>query len=328
MKEREYLTPVTENFLHSIGVGIESFKLAIEFGLNPVTAFIAGSLHDLGGAIPVQDRIKVAEECGIKLCEEELQYPLLIHAKQGAYLAKNFIGIDNKEIIDSILYHTTCIGGASDFIKIIFLADKIHWDRNGLPPYLYDLREAIKISLNMGCRTFLEWLWNDDEKLVVHPMLKNSYNFYCKNLYSSFEQSIEFSGKFDLDIIQKYYLDKISLEYVKIFTPLLSIVDSFCKDEITEDNFYHQFLSSIISNSSNTISESNFFKIKEYFNINDTIDNFRKGLNIYFAKTEFNIFDTKVLKLIDDNSNNGDENLELGTVISELIDISYRKWNI
>ncbi|EMG33426.1 bis(5'-nucleosyl)-tetraphosphatase (symmetrical) YqeK [Streptococcus anginosus] len=325
MKEREYLTPVTENFLHAIGVGIESFKLAVEYKLNPVVAFIAGSLHDLGGAIPNKDRVKVAESCGLTLCKEEVEFPLLIHAKQGAYLANKLFGIHDNEILDSILYHTTCVENASDMVKIVFLADKIHWDRNGIPPYLDDLKDVLGISLDKSCEIFLEWLWNDNKKLVIHPLLKNSYDYYCRRKSPSSDYFIEYNTELDKNIIVNYSLDKIQNEYIKIFASLLPIVDNYYNGYTAQSDFYNHFLASVISNSSNTIKLFNPLKIEEYIDIEKYSDNFFSNLNIYFAKNEFNISDMNILNLVDDNSNFEISNIDSTKVISYLINKSYGK---
>ena len=71
MKERNFLNPVTENFLHAIGVGKVSYELAKKFDVDPKRAFVAGVLHDLGGAIPDSDRVEVAQLYSIPLFEEE-----------------------------------------------------------------------------------------------------------------------------------------------------------------------------------------------------------------------------------------------------------------
>ncbi|MEQ9810560.1 bis(5'-nucleosyl)-tetraphosphatase (symmetrical) YqeK [Streptococcus jiangjianxini] len=325
MKKREYLTPVSENFLHSIGVGIESFKLALEYNLNPVAAFIAGSLHDLGGAIPNQDRVKIAEMCGITLCKEETEFPLLIHAKQGAYFANKLFGIHDKDILDSILFHTTCVENASDIVKVVFLADKIHWDRDGKPPYLDDLSNSLNISLDMGCKTFLEWLWNDNQKLVIHPLLKSSYNFYCRGKSTLSDYYLEYNTELNKKIISSYFLDKIMNEYKKIFFPLDTIVSSYYNGQITKNDFYNQFIASVISNSSNTIKIFNSIKIDEYIEVPQYEDDFYKNLNIYFAKNEFNIFDTTILNLIDDNSNIDITDVDIKEIVSKLIHVSCRE---
>lgn len=199
MRERGFLTPVTENFLHAIGVGKVAYELAKRFNVDPEAAFIAGSLHDLGGAIPDFDRVEVAELCKIPLFREELEIPMLVHAKQGEFFARNLFGIHDLDILDAILFHTTCIDQATDLVKIVFIADKIHWDRNGDPPYLTGLIKALDESLNKGCIYFLEWLWNSD-LYVVHPFLKRSYGYYLQNKQFPEWKRSDFTNANDFEI--------------------------------------------------------------------------------------------------------------------------------
>ena len=102
---------------------------------------------------------------------------MLVHAKLGDYFAQVLFGITDSDILNAIRYHTTGIDHATPLVKIVFLADKIQWDRNGEPPYLKGLLQALTISLDEGCRYFLKWLWQSD-LYVVHPYLKRSYGSF------------------------------------------------------------------------------------------------------------------------------------------------------
>lgn len=67
---------------HSLAVANTAQELAKKYGENPSKAFVAGLFHDVGGIIPVEKRIKVAEISGINLLPEELEAPMLIHQKK------------------------------------------------------------------------------------------------------------------------------------------------------------------------------------------------------------------------------------------------------
>ena len=54
----------------------------------------------------------------------------LLHSPAGATLAKNEFGIEDKEILDAICYHTTGRGDMTLLEKIVYLADKIEPSRN------------------------------------------------------------------------------------------------------------------------------------------------------------------------------------------------------
>lgn len=67
--------------------------------------------------------------------------------------------------------------------KILFVADKIEWDQDGLPPYINEIEEAINVSLELAAFTYLKYLWDDNSKLkVIHPRLTDAYKELKKEL--------------------------------------------------------------------------------------------------------------------------------------------------
>lgn len=51
---------------------------------------------------------------------------------------------------------------------IVFLADKIKWDRPGEPPYLSELLTALDTSLEEAALIYLDYLFNS-KPVVIHP---------------------------------------------------------------------------------------------------------------------------------------------------------------
>lgn len=297
MKDRGFLTPVTENFLHAYGVGKVAFELALKFNIDPETAFIAGSLHDLGGAIPDSDRVEVAESLGIELFEEEREVPMLVHAKQGDYFAQTLFEIENPDVLDSILYHTTCIDNASTLVKIIFLADKIQWDRNETPPYLKGLLNALDHSLDEACRYFIKWLWNS-ELYVVHPFLARSYGYYLKKqCFQPLTRKIR-NAYVSEDIKRKYFLNEIVHEFKKTFEMADKASKLFLKNS---ENFNKAFIAAALANSANTIPQNRRKYVANKVGLeikHETTESLLPKLSYYFAKSEFGIDDSELLQAI------------------------------
>ena len=298
MRERGFLTPVTENFLHAIGVGKVAYELAQKFNVDTEAAFIAGSLHDLGGAIPDFDRVKIAELYKIPLFKEELKVPMLVHAKQGEFFARNLFGIYDSDILDAILFHTTCIDHATDLVKIVFIADKIHWDRNGEPPYLKGLIEALDESLNEGCRYFLKWLWNSD-LYVVHPFLKRSYGYYLQNKQFPEWKRSDFTNINDLEIDsnikKRYFLDEIKAEFKKIFCLSRAAYKFALEESIDPDE---AFIAAALTAASNSIFNNQKKIVASALNLDFDSGNLISEINYYFAKNEFNIKNPRILDAI------------------------------
>lgn len=297
MKEHGYLMPVTENFLHAFGVGKVAFELALKHDVDPETAFIAGSLHDLGGAIPAHDRVSVAQFCGISLTSEEYQVPMLVHAKQGAYFAQALFDIESPDILDSILYHTTCIDEASPLVKIVFLADKIHWDRNGEPPYLNGLLKALNVSLDEGCKYFLQWLWSSN-LYVVHPFLKRSFGFYVQDQKFSKIIRSNINVQVSAEIRRKFYLDEIVDHFQQAFH-MGNIAYKLAENKNIDAN--EAFLAAALSNVSNTILDKQQIEVAKAIGI-DVSEGINYDLlpaiSCFFAKNEFGIAKVELLNAI------------------------------
>lgn len=298
MKERNFLNPVTENFLHAIGVGKVSYELAKKFDVDPKRAFVAGVLHDLGGAIPDSDRVEVAQLYSIPLFEEEKKIPMLVHAKQGEFFARSLFEIKDTEILNAILYHTTCIDNASSFVKIVFIADKIHWDRNGEPPYLNGLLKALEQSLDEGCKYFLEWLWESD-LYVVHPFLRRSYGYYIRNqTFPSLQKNLLMNEKITeitSEIRKKYFLNEIIREYEKIFERTENSLNLVKSNNIDADE---AFIAAALMNASNTIFENEKIKVASALQLDPNAPNLAAQINYYFAKNEFAVKNPRILETI------------------------------
>ena len=79
-------------------------------------------LHDVTKEKDLDEQIRLCEENGFVLTNDDLANPQVIHSVSGAAAAKKFFGMPER-ITDAILKHTTGSGQMSLFDKILFLAD-------------------------------------------------------------------------------------------------------------------------------------------------------------------------------------------------------------
>lgn len=179
---------------HSIRVAQKAKLLAKQYGADENLAEAAGLLHDIGGVYPNDKRIEVCNKLDLNILPEEEELPLILHQKISAVMAQHIFNIESREILSAIGCHTTLKAGASAMDKILFIADKIEWDQDGLPPYADDIQSAVNISLELAAFTYLKYLWNNSSKLkVVHPWMKEAYEELsrqlnrkiCKGVYRS-----------------------------------------------------------------------------------------------------------------------------------------------
>ena len=108
-----------------------------------------------------------------------LRNPFLLHAKVGGHLAKTKYKIDDEDIINAILYHTTGRPGMSLLEKIVYIADYIEPGREHAP----NLDEVRRLSFRDLDEALLQILEDilvhlKESKKEIDPMTQRTYEFY------------------------------------------------------------------------------------------------------------------------------------------------------
>ena len=129
-----------ERLLHSLGTAQCAADLAEMFNLDEKRAYIAGLLHDNAKCLEKEKLLEIAQN--LELEEKELSNIKVLHAPVSAYLARTEFGIEDKEILSAIRWHTLGKMDMSDFEKIVFLADKIEPNTRDL-----DFRDKVLMFL-------------------------------------------------------------------------------------------------------------------------------------------------------------------------------------
>ena len=88
-----------DRYRHTQGVMYTSAALAMRYGADLKKALLAGLLHDCAKCIPGHTKIKMCEKYNLEISEIERKNPSLLHAKLGAYLAKDKYDIEDEEIL-------------------------------------------------------------------------------------------------------------------------------------------------------------------------------------------------------------------------------------
>lgn len=112
-----------QRLLHSLGCAACAEELAKRFHLDEQKAYLAGLLHDCAKLFKKEEMVKIAKD--LNLDEEEIHNYKVLHAPVSAYVAQKEFGIEDKEILSAIRWHTLGHIQMTKFEKIIFLADKI-----------------------------------------------------------------------------------------------------------------------------------------------------------------------------------------------------------
>lgn len=139
-----------KRLLHTLNVGYLSAHYADVFGCDKDKALIAGALHDCAKELPLEDQMELAKRYSGDLFTEKK----LLHSPAGATFVNERFGIEDKEILDAICYHTTGKANMSVLEKIVYLADKIEPSRDytDLTPIRAaaekDLDEAMRLTVS------------------------------------------------------------------------------------------------------------------------------------------------------------------------------------
>ncbi len=136
-----------ETAVHNLAVAQEAKRLAERFQVNADKAYLAGLLHDVSVVIPHDQRIALQIAVGEPILDAERQAPFLLHQQQSALLAKTVFQVSDPDILSAISCHTTLKAHYRRLDLLVFLADKIKWDRKDQAPFLIGLLDRLDDSL-------------------------------------------------------------------------------------------------------------------------------------------------------------------------------------
>ena len=117
-------------YVHSAGVAASAYILAEKYGYNPKKAELAGWLHDCAKEMKLEEMQDVIEEQNLQVDEYMRSSRALLHGPAGSIMAKTVYGIKDRDIQNSIFFHTTGRPQMELLDKIIFLADYIEPSRD------------------------------------------------------------------------------------------------------------------------------------------------------------------------------------------------------
>lgn len=168
-----------DRYEHTIGVMHTAAYLAMRYEEDMDRALLAGLLHDCAKCIPAEEKIKMCKKNHIEIAEAEKDNPGLLHAKLGAFLAKEKYGITDESILRAIRFHTTGCPEMTLLDKIIYIADYIEAGRKPLPN-LAEVRKLAFCDLDACLYRILEdsLVYLKSKGSVVDPMTEKTYLYY------------------------------------------------------------------------------------------------------------------------------------------------------
>ena len=154
-----------KTFRHVSEVAGVCKTLAEMFGLDTQKSMIGGMLHDIGAVIAPADMLEYALEYELELCEAERKYPFLLHQRISEIIAEEFFGIREREVLSAIGCHTTLKAKPTDYEMVLFIADKLAWDQEGIPPFYNEVKSGLDVSLERACYEYMKYM-NDNGKIL------------------------------------------------------------------------------------------------------------------------------------------------------------------
>jgi len=172
----------SDRYEHTIGVSYTAICMAMRFDCDLKKAEIAGLLHDYAKCFPDDVQLSKCEKYNISITEAERICPYLLHAKLGAFMAMDKFDVDDKDIINAILYHTTGRPAMSTLEKIVYIADYIEPKRNKARNLTEIRRMAfvdLDITMLMILSDSLDYLKKKQGDRVDEMTVK-AYDYYKK----------------------------------------------------------------------------------------------------------------------------------------------------
>lgn len=168
-----------DRYEHTLGVAYTAMCLAMKYEADIKKAEVAGLLHDCAKCMPDEKKLKKCIDHNLSITDTEKEQPYLLHAKVGAFIAMDKYGIDDMEIINAILKHTTGSRDMTLLEKIIYVADYIEPNRSkaaNLPLVRKMAFEDIDLAVFTIMRDTVEYLKQKNRKIDSHTM--NALEYY------------------------------------------------------------------------------------------------------------------------------------------------------
>ena len=169
----------SKRYEHTQGVAYTSAALAMRYGEDIQKAELAGLLHDCAKCLDNEKKIHICKKHNITISEAEQRNPFLLHAKVGGHLARTKYKVDDEDVINAILYHTTGRPGMSLLEKIVYIADYIEPGRDHASN-LDEVRDLCFRDLDEALLQILEdiLVHLKESKKEIDPMTQMTYEFY------------------------------------------------------------------------------------------------------------------------------------------------------
>lgn len=160
---------------HTAGVIEYALKLNGALGLDRDKVVLACVLHDVAKYMRAEDF--PAFEVPVDMPDS------VVHAFLGEYVAKNVLGVTDKEVLTAIRYHTTGRPAMSTLEKLVYVADLL--ERNRDYSGVNKLRKAVEENFESGFRECMRQGYKHLKQMLmdggIYHLTADAYDYYEKN---------------------------------------------------------------------------------------------------------------------------------------------------
>ena len=141
---------------HLARVREKALELAEIHRVDQSKAGLAALSHDVARSMKKSDLLRMAMSYGLTPHPVEEKVPVLLHGPVGAELLRRECGIEDKEVLEAVRWHSTFNKGLGPVAKIAFLADKLDHNKTGRYPFLERIDDLANKDLNAAILSFLQ----------------------------------------------------------------------------------------------------------------------------------------------------------------------------
>ena len=171
-----------KRYEHSVRVAQTALKMCVLYKVDPARGYLAGISHDICKELSSVQLMDIACRDGNPVSAVEKERPSLLHGRAAAVLLKEDYEIYDKELLDSVAFHTFGHKKFGDLGKIVYSADKIEPGRENITA------------------EYLEHLFSMSLNLLTKETLENCLDFVRKRNRPLAPESLDFLKKLETDI--------------------------------------------------------------------------------------------------------------------------------
>jgi predicted HD superfamily hydrolase involved in NAD metabolism len=178
-KLEKNLTP--GRFEHTLQVEQVALDMASIYGAEHRLVSMAALFHDYAKKYDNEKKRRLVHKYHIVLNEAELRNIDLVHGRLGAAIARDKYQIEDKDIHNASIYHTTGRENMSLVEKVIYIADFIEPGRKPFPG-LDKARELAYTNIDEAMVKILMMTLNHiiDKGYVIDQRTEQAYEYYYK----------------------------------------------------------------------------------------------------------------------------------------------------